>query len=314
LLKKCANSGTFSVKFEILVSIRLANHRAKPVLVRLSRNGLGGATVAVIEIIATIRTSMRIDFLKNLQEVSVFCLFRLCKFFLTWEYLDMAYITKTSAGTWRAEVRSVRLGHKPVRQVRTFDTKREAQAWADAVDESLKQLRKSGRIMPTAITLAQAIRLWREETRQHLERCMQARPDEPKYQSLYQRFVKDKSRAKLWSDGPFGNVALRDIGQLEVEAFIDDRREEDKADSTIANDLNLLSRLFKHAAATTSTYLAPGWRWQIDDPVGPATAARKIGQSRQRDRRLGQGELGALDTLLQAIAKAQSDAPEATCD
>ena len=110
LLKKCANSGTFSVKFKILVSIRLANHRAKPVLVRLSRNGLGGATVAVIEIIATIRASMRIDFLKNLQEVSVFCLFRLCKFFLTWEYLDMAYITKTSAGTWRAEVRSVEPG------------------------------------------------------------------------------------------------------------------------------------------------------------------------------------------------------------
>ena len=226
----------------------------------------------------------------------------------------MAHISKTSAGTWRAEVRSVRLGHKPVRKVRTFDTKREAQAWADAVDESLKQIRKNGRIMPTAITLAQAIRLWREETRQHLERCMQARPDEPKYQSLYQRFIKDKSRAKLWSEGPFGNVALRDIGQLEVEGFIDDRREEDRADSTIANDLNLLSRLFKHAAATTSTYLAPGWRWQIDDPVGPATAARKIGQSRQRDRRLGQGELGALDTLLQAIAKAQSDAPEATRD
>ena len=80
--KKCANSGTFSVKFEILVSIRLANHRAKPVLVRLSRNGLGGATVAVIEIIATIWASMRIDFLKIFRKFQFFACFAFVNFFL----------------------------------------------------------------------------------------------------------------------------------------------------------------------------------------------------------------------------------------
>ena len=59
----------------------------------------------------------------------------------------MASITKTSAGTWREEVRSKRVGHKPIRKVRTFDTRREAQAWADDVHKLVKQIQKNLRCL-----------------------------------------------------------------------------------------------------------------------------------------------------------------------
>ncbi|MFW8567268.1 tyrosine-type recombinase/integrase [Orrella sp. 11846] len=226
----------------------------------------------------------------------------------------MASIHKTPAGTWRAEVRSSRMGSKQIRKTRTFDTKREAQAWADAVEASIKQIRHNGRILPTDISLAKAMQIWRKETQEHLEKNLQQYPNDPKYQTLYHRFLKDKSRAKLWSEGPLGAVPLKDIKQLDIEAFIDDRREEDRADSTITNDLNLLSRLFKHAAGTTSTYLPPGWRWQIEDPTRAAQQARVLGQSRKRDRRLSQNELNALETLFAAISDAQNQAPQSDSD
>ncbi len=66
---------------------------------------------------------------------------------------------------------------------------------------------------------------------------------------------------------------------MHLECYIDDRREDDIAESTVRNDLYLLSKIFDHAAASTRTDGPTGWRWQIDNPVRPAINAREVGAS-----------------------------------
>jgi len=221
----------------------------------------------------------------------------------------MATFHKTKSGCWVADIRSKRKGEKLLRLTRTFDTKGQAQAWAKTAEAQIKEMRTSGRLLPTTITMGAALALWRSELQDYIDRGQAKRHPEPHIAQLAARVNKEKSRTKLWSEHALAALPLRDITQLHVEAYIDDRRDDDIADSTVNNDLNLLNGLFSHAAAASSADAPTGWRWNISNPIVAAKKARTLKQSRKRSRRLSSAEFDALRGFFARMRAAQLAAP-----
>ena len=92
---------------------------------------------------------------------------------------------------------------------------------------------------------------------------------------------------------------------MHLEAYIDERREDDMAEQTIRNDLYLLSSLIEHAQTATREDGPKGWNWKIDNPVKAACQGRRLGYSRHRDRRLNPDEYGALIDLFTRMRSEQ---------
>lgn len=220
----------------------------------------------------------------------------------------MATFTNMKSGSIKAEVRQKIKGQKPVRITRTFDTMREAKAWATAAEEQIKHAHKIGRILPTNITLGEALRIWWDDMQEYVDDDSRRGEDHrPRWR---ERMKKIKSPHKFWSNHPYADLPFRDIGQLHLEQFIDDHREDDYTESTIRNKLYLLSGLWDHAAAATLTDGPTGWNWRIDNPTWTACKSRRLSGSTPRDRRLSLDEHDGILDLLTRIHTAQSAADE----
>src|SRR5690606_20331237 len=124
----------------------------------------------------------------------------------------MATITKTKSGTWRAEARVNKNGKRVFREIRHFDTKREAEDWGSETEARVKQTIATGRPMPTEITLSQAIEQRDADTQVFIEDALPLLKKSKELVGLVSRFEKGKSRRKhLAKDARLGDKALRDI-------------------------------------------------------------------------------------------------------
>src|SRR5690606_35798070 len=109
-----------------------------------------------------------------------------------WEHLRMATIYQTNNGNYRADIR---IKGAP-RHSRVFDTKADATAWARETEASIKQARKSGRMLPTSITLREALATWQHELKDYVEsdsrQGVEHRPRLANYSKT------NKSRFNIW--------------------------------------------------------------------------------------------------------------------
>lgn len=210
----------------------------------------------------------------------------------------MATFTHTPAGTWKAEIR-IKQSTRIHRITRTFDTKRQAQAWATESEASIRMAASTGRNLPTNISLGEALNLWFEDIERYIaDDSQRGAPHRPR---IAKRLKKDQSRKRIWLRHPYSKLPLRDIGAVQLEAYIDERRDEDVAEQTVRNDLYLLSSLIEHAQTATREDGPKGWNWKIDNPVKAACQARRLGYSKHRDRRLTSDEYSALIALFKRM-------------
>ena len=215
----------------------------------------------------------------------------------------MATYTNMKSGSIKAEVRQKIKGHKPLRITRTFDTMREAKAWAALAEAEIAQVRENGSILPTGITLGEALRLWWSDMQAYVDD--DSRRGEDFRPRLAKRMGKIKSPHKFWLNHELADKAFRDITQADLTRFIDDQREDDYSESTIKNKLYILSSLWDHAAAATIEDGPTGWKWEINNPTVPAVKARRVGTSKKRNRRLQGSEHNAILHVLNKLREGQ---------
>lgn len=172
----------------------------------------------------------------------------------------MASYRKRGPHQWEARVR--KKGYPT--QCRTFETKKEAMAWASMIEAEMARGVFVSRAEAENTTLAELLdRYAREVTpskkgaKKELQRLRQLRAD------------------------PLGLRIVASIRGVDIAAFRD-RRLKDVKPSTVIRDLNLLSHVFNIAMKEWNIALASNPVAQVRRP--------KVTASSRRDRRLGPGE------------------------
>lgn len=206
----------------------------------------------------------------------------------------MATIYQTKSGAWLADVRIK--GEK--RRTARFDTEQEAIDWAEALESRIKQARRTGRIMPTSATLAQCFDIWGQDIEDWLEKHQGT----PGAARLAGQRKDNKTGANYWKSSRWADRPLADLSQLDIEEMIDERRREGRSESTIANNLSILGRLYRHAQAGSRRDAPTGWRWTISSPIKDAKIDREVGQSEERDRRITGEEHSAIQAVFARMA------------
>ncbi len=181
---------------------------------------------------------------------------------------------------WRAEIKSSRIGEKPYRIVRTFDTKSEAKAFEKSQLLELAEARRLGRSMPDALTLSEALEKWWDETE--------------KSQAVSYRAT-NVYRKDAWKTVYFAKVPVIDLTVQHLEGWVRDERARGISESTIRNCLFVLRALYKHAQKK--------WKWQIDDPT--IEVLSDVGTSNLRDRRLSTQEYQQLSAVFALLRRRQ---------
>ena len=183
---------------------------------------------------------------------------------------------------WRAEIKSSRIGEKPFRIVRTFDTKSEARAFEKSQLLALAEARRLGRSMPDALTVDEALEKWWGETEHSLSASYRAT-------NYY--------RKQAWRCAYFANLPVAELTIQHLEGWVHDERARGMSESTIRNCIFVLRSFFKHAKKK--------WRWAIDDPT--IEVLSDIGTSNLRDRRLSEQEHQQLVVLFSLLRQRQLD-------
>jgi len=132
-------------------------------------------------------------------------------------------LTQLPSGKWRAQVR--KLGFY---KNQTFDKKRDAQDWANAIEAEFTQGVNNGyRPIPKEATVENLINKYRKEVKQDYGRTKAATLD---------MLVRE-----------LGDIKLTRLSPLHLQDFIDRRLEQGAGGVTIAADLSFLSAILKWA-------------------------------------------------------------------
>lgn len=136
---------------------------------------------------------------------------------------------------WEASIYLAREGRK---LRRTFARESEARSWrADAQVAAKAQTLNA----PSQITVEQAAWLWLEAACGGTIRDRSGQVYKPGTLREYRRSVEQRLLAV------FGSTRLSDVSRREVQSFVDAMLAEGKAPSTIANTLNPLQAIYRHA-------------------------------------------------------------------
>ena len=127
---------------------------------------------------------------------------------------------------WQAHVR--RRGYPA--QVRTFDTKAEAEGWASVIESEIARGVFVSRSEAESTTLAEALTRYRRDV------------SPAKKGASIERFRLDR-----WERHPLAHRSMASIRGKDVADYIEERRQEGAAPATISKELNLLSHLFNVA-------------------------------------------------------------------
>ena len=179
---------------------------------------------------------------------------------------------------WQAHVR--RRGYPA--QVRTFDTKAEAEAWAVTIESEIARGVFVSRAEAESTTLAEALDRYRREI------------TPTKKGAGIERFRLDR-----WTAHDYAQRSLASIRGKDVADYIEERRQEGAAPATIHKEINLLSHLFNTARTA----------WGMESLTNPVDLVK--GQRPKlpggRDRRL----VGDEQTRLLTAARAYDAGPHA---
>ncbi|TEA79494.1 tyrosine-type recombinase/integrase [Allopusillimonas ginsengisoli] len=205
-------------------------------------------------------------------------------------------IYRIASGGWKLDFRTSEIrtsGDKPLRVTRVFNTKTQAlhaQAELKKQVEAAK-LNNLGIFNPQA-TIGQLIEKWWQE-------CEETKVPESrkKISKIYAKTDdhREKSRKNAWVKSSIGQTKLIDLRVSKLERWINTRRDDDVSESTIRNDLSILSRLFR--------YMKKKWRYQIDNIVD--IALQEVGHSNKRDRRLTPAEHRKILSIFEQLEQAQ---------
>ena len=168
---------------------------------------------------------------------------------------------------WQAHVR--RCGYPA--QVRTFDTKAEAEGWASVIESEIARGVFVSRSEAESTTLGEALVRYRREV------------TPAKKGAGIERFRLDR-----WDAHRYAQRSMASIRGKDVADYIEERRQEGAAPATIHKELNLLSHLFNTARTA----------WGMESLTNPVDLVKgqrpKVPQG--RDRRLVDDEYSRLLT------------------
>lgn len=183
----------------------------------------------------------------------------------------MASITKR-AEKWLARVRKA--GYPPVN--RTFDSRREAQLWADSVELAMDRGEWSPHDLETEVS-AKRMALG-EALDQFYQQFIKRKREDPRPEFLRIERLKKSSLAKF---------RLSTLRKQHVSAYVQERLNAVGPD-TVRLELALLSKLYSFAISD----------WGMETLVNPVKGITKPKPSPGRERRLAPGEGGAMIAIL----------------
>lgn len=183
----------------------------------------------------------------------------------------MASFRKRGELQWQARI--ARKGFPP--QVKTFNTRAEAESWALEVEASMKRGTFVDRSEAERTTLSEALERYEREVTVHKKSATQ-----------------EKGRIKTLKDSSLASLPLASIRGSDIANYRDKRTTTVSA-SSILNELAVLSHLFTIARK----------EWGMEHLENPVLLARKPKRPAGRDRRLMDGEE---QRLLDACEKSQS--------
>lgn len=178
----------------------------------------------------------------------------------------MATVTKRGK-YWRAQVR--RLGFPP--QHKTFDTHAEAEAWARVVESEMDRGIFVSRVEAERTTLAEALERYNTE--------ISSRKAHP---------AQEYQRVAHWLRQPLAHRYLANLRGADFAQYRDMRRADGRAENTIRLELALVSHLFEIGRK----------EWGMESLLNPLKNIRKPSGSRERDRRLREGEYALIADAL----------------
>lgn len=171
----------------------------------------------------------------------------------------MASIDKRGPKQWRARVR--RAGQTVTK---TFESKGEAEAWAQEVEAGLRRgISYAGLREAEQTTLSEALERYLGEVTPRKKGAVQ-----------------ERNRIRRWQGEDLARKTLTELRSVDFAQWRDKRLAAGKAASTVRNDLNLISAVFEHARK----------EWGYEALTNPL---RLVGRPRLpsgRDRRLAEGE------------------------
>ena len=146
----------------------------------------------------------------------------------------MATFTQLVSGNWRVQIR-----RSGLYRAKTFPTKRQARAWADAIEGQVAEVQARGFHLPKGLTLGEVLRLYREEH------------DKGGAWGREKRFIIGRLEQRL------GEVRAAELTAVHLRDFIDRRQEEGAGGSTIAADLSYLATALEWAREVRRLDLHP---------------------------------------------------------
>lgn len=180
-------------------------------------------------------------------------------------------------------------GEKSVRITRLYPTKAEAEHASKFLHTQLARARARGRTLPNQkITLAEALSDWLKESHE-----LTAKNGKHRY--LAKDCHREVSRRKKWMESHLGGCRFVDLSFSHIESFVETQRDNDRAESTIRNDLQVINRLYKYATSR--------WRWEMSNPI--PEILKDVGTSGHRDRRLSSTEHERLIRLFEQLEHEQ---------
>ena len=142
----------------------------------------------------------------------------------------------------------VYLPHEKKKVRKTFARKAEAKSWrADALAAANKRMLHS----PSLTTVEQAAWLWLEGALKGAVRDRSGRIYKPGTLREYQRSLAQRVLPE------FGETRLSDLRRAEVQAFVDRLLGEELSPSTVANTLNPLQAIYRHAVRRDAVAVNP---------------------------------------------------------
>ncbi len=171
----------------------------------------------------------------------------------------MAQIAKRGKGQWRARVR--RDGYPE--QSKSFTSNEAAKQWAMEIETEMNRGTFVSRAESESTLLGEALgRYMREVT--------------PRKKGK----VRETARIKVWMAHPLAMRTLAAVRGSDLATYRDAQREAGKADATIRLNLVIISHLFEIARK----------EWGMENLTNPCRNITMPKGSRQRDRRLEEGE------------------------
>lgn len=181
----------------------------------------------------------------------------------------MAYFEKRGAA-WRAQIR--RKGYPTISA--TFDTKAEAQRWADGIEGDMSRARFVDSREAQQTSLADALKRYRREVSDHKKGARQ-----------------EGVRIDRWLEHPLADKSLAAITSSDLAEYRDARIKAGAKPATVRLDLAIISHLYTIAAK----------EWRMDGLSNPCKNLRLPKGGNARDRRPTSAELAKLNAAASDI-------------